>query len=213
MASIALQSNLVLIQLASAEILDLDLREVSVIIERKVHGKYTDVSELKAVTSYLSCHLAKAPSNRGLLECLGYRESPNLELIFEVPNGIGRPQTLRSLIAADTRKGPGGGRPLDSRFLLACRLLEAVFSVHTAQLVHKNIRPETILVYQSISSEQTALPSDATGLELPFLTDWSMLRKADGVSSRRGENDWMKDMYRHPQRQGLQPEERYNMGP
>src|SRR5579862_4805867 len=116
------------IQLASAEISDPSLREVSVIIERKIYGKYANVSELKAIALYLACRLAKSPSNRGLLKCLGYRESPDLELIFEVPNGIGRPQTLRSLIAADAGKGLGGGRPLDSRFRLARQISEAVFS-------------------------------------------------------------------------------------
>lgn len=44
------------------------------------------------------------------------------------------------------------------------------------------------------------------------MTDWTMLRKINAPSSMVGENDWQKDIYRHPRRQGLQPETRYNMG-
>lgn len=39
-----------------------------------------------------------------------------------------------------------------------------------------------------------------------------MLRKASDLTSLRGEISWLKDIYRHPYRQGLQPQERYNIG-
>lgn len=39
-----------------------------------------------------------------------------------------------------------------------------------------------------------------------------MIRKTDELSSRVDEDDWMKNIYRHPQRQSLQLEKRYHMG-
>ena len=82
--------------------------------------------------------------------------------------------------------------------------------MHVSSRVHKNIRPESILII-SDKPNQSA-PGDSLEVGTPYLTDWTMLRKIDSPSSMVGENDWLKDLYRHPRRQGLQPEERYNMG-
>ena len=210
------------IWLGCAEIADGTIRKTSVVIERKGGIHPITIPELKGAASDLARHLVKDSPNRGILRCLGYRETPRLELIFEVPQGLADPQTLRSLIAADADKGYGGGRPLNHRLVLAHQISEAVLSVRTAHLVHKNIRPENLLIFRREPENLTALstsggspiPSaaDSDALGLPFLTDWSMLRKETALSSRRGEADWLRDIYRHPQRQGLQPEERYNMG-
>lgn len=101
-----------------------------------------------------------------------------------------------------------GQRPLDMRFRLAHQISEAVLSVHTLMRVHKNIRPDTILMMRLSSLDGP----DDMNLGIPYLTYWSMLRKINAPSSMVGEDDWQKDIYRHPRRQGLQPETRYNMG-
>jgi serine/threonine protein kinase len=196
-----------------------NIREVSFVMERMEASQYQNFSDAKEIASYLARRLAANPSNRGILRCLGYRETnDHLELVFEVPNELEpQPQTLRSLLAddMDNDAGYGGGRPLDHRFRLAQQISEAILSVHTAQLVHKNIRPETILVFRAKlltgSTTTTSAKDDLTGLGLPFLTDWKTVRKASDLSARKGGSDWTADIYRHPRRQGLQPEERYSM--
>lgn len=70
--------------------------------------------------------------------------------------------------------------------------------------------PKELRTVQTLATTMT-VPQNMTAGNYP-LTHWSMLRKDTDLSSRRGSDDWMEDLYRHPQRQGRQPEERYNMG-
>jgi len=198
-------------------------REISFVMERLEPSEYTNVSDAKDIVSHLARQLANKPSDRGILPCLGYRELENngLELVFELSEFYNHPQTLSDIIAGDIGKGYAGGRLLDHRLRLGREISEAVLSVHTAKLVHKNIRPETILIFQSrsVATNSTSSASvheispslDPVGLGIPFLTNWKMVRKVDDLSSRRGMGDWMADIYRHPTRHGLQPESRYNM--
>jgi hypothetical protein len=145
----------------------------------------------------------------GILPCLGYRMQPTPELIFEMPEGSHNPQTLQTLIAADQ----GVVRhPLDFRFRLARRLSEAVLRVHAANLVHKNIRTETVLVLQPSSPPLDEESRISIGFGDVYLTNWRLLRDAAGPTVRSGSNGWTEDLYRHPKRQGLHVQERYNMG-
>lgn len=194
------------------------VREISFVMERMDPSEYTNVSDAKDIASHLARQLAEKPSDRGILPCLGYRENPKngLELVFEIPESYApQPQTLSDLLAGDVGKGYGGGRPLDHRLRLGREISEAVLAVHTAKLVHKNVRPDTILIFHSRSSSKstnaTTPALDNIGLGVPFLTHWRMVRKAGDLSSRKGAGDWMADVYRHPTRQGLQPEARYTM--
>lgn len=189
------------------------IREISFVMERMDAREYAGISDAKESASQLARRLAAKTSDQGILICLGYRvrESARAELVFEVPSNLGKPQTLRDILVGDIGKGYGGGRPLDHRFRLARQISQAVLSVHTAQLVHKSIRPEAILIFQPKVAKSTQPAVDQAGLGVPFLTGWKMVRRDNDLSSRRGESDWMADIYRHPRRQGLHPEERYNM--
>ncbi|KAI9758161.1 MAG: hypothetical protein M4579_003135 [Chaenotheca gracillima] len=194
------------VYLGKAEVLYSTRREIPVLLERRDYDKYADTKEMKEVASYLAGRLAKKPLRRGILKCLGYRAIPRLELIFEVPNGLGHPRNLKSVIAA------GPYRSLNDRMHLARQISEAVLLVHRSELVHKNIRPDTVLVFPKDSDFESESISTSADLDLLVLTDWSMLREASGVSSRRSEQDLLKNLYRHPHRQSLQIERRYNMG-
>ena len=197
------------ILLAQGQLNDGTVREVSLIVEQK-RKISTGLVEVKEIASCLSREPTSTSAPRGILKCLGYREEPNLELIFEVPACSGRPQTLARIISEDSGHGYGGGRPLEHRFYLSNQISEAVLSVHTCSRVHKNIRPDAILMVQSPHNGGSGFINPDFGV--PYLTDWTMLRKMDTPSSMVGEHDWQKDMYRHPKRHGLQPEQRYNMG-
>ncbi|KAF4629598.1 hypothetical protein G7Y89_g8547 [Cudoniella acicularis] len=160
-------------------------REVTVIIERE--NTYDQVPEdiLKEIASFLHYRL---PDKITL---------PSAEI------------TLQTLIAADQGRVQ---HPLDFRFRLARRLSEAILRVHAANLVHKNIRTETILV---LLPSKPALDEDGqniTGFGDVYLTNWRLLRDVDGPTIQSGGDQWTEDLYRHPKRQGLQVQERYNMG-
>ncbi|MCJ1402784.1 hypothetical protein MMC11_006005 [Xylographa trunciseda] len=113
-------------------------------------------------------------------------------------------------IASYVHNGYAGGRPLESRYRLGLQISEAVLSVHSSNRVHKNIRPDTILMLKA--HDQNDPDSHDLDFGTPYLTDWTMPRKMDTPSSMTGENDWQRDLYRHPRRHGLQPEKWYNMG-
>ena len=73
--------------------------------------------------------------------------------------------------------------------------------VHVFGFVHKNIRPETVLTLQDVHG--TALST--------FLLGFENLRTEQGRTYLRGDDDWEKNLYRHPSRQGCMPEEEYCM--
>ncbi len=180
------------------------VREVTVLIEKKDPSK-TDVSGVREIVSCLTNQANSSLSSRGILNCLGYRNEPEAELVFEIPTDLTEMQTLENLVTADQELAGARARPLDYRFRLARGIAEAVLSVHALKRVHKNIRTSNILLLK---------PKDSDIMQMgnPFLIDWAMLRSTDMPSSMAGEQNWLKDIYRHPRRQGLQPEQRYNMG-
>lgn len=71
--------------------------------------------------------------------------------------------------------------------------------VHTLDFVHKSIRPEHLIGF------------GGSKLGSFFLIGFDQVRSADGRTYLRGDSDWQKNIYRHPGRQGLNPEEVYRM--
>jgi hypothetical protein len=197
--------------MADAEYMETGVCEVKVLVERKEREEGADPEEVQAVATILAARLNPRNSSRGVLQCLGYRQADHLELIFRMPEEMKSAQTLESVIAAPATTAYGL-YPLEERFKLCRELCEAILSVHSSGLVHKNIRPNTVLLIRQATSSSGQGTTTQSSLGWPFLTDWFMLRKATELSSRRGANDWKQDIYRHPRRQGRQPEERYNMG-
>jgi hypothetical protein len=177
---------------------------VRVIIERSEAPS----SEIPIIAS----HLVKSKGARGVLKCLGYHEEQDPCLVFQVPGDLGNPSTLRSTMLKTPRsmQAPGGGHALEDRMRLAYLISESVLFVHNAEFVHKNIRPDTFLLLRPHST--TLQPLQSLVGTRPHLRHWTMLRKASDLTSLRGEMSWLKDIYRHPHRQGLQPQERYNIG-
>lgn len=190
--------------IAECEYSNNGIQDVKVLIEQKVMPDDVNHDELEAVASILASRLCTNTARQGILRCLGYRRKQNFELVFELPKGLQDVQTLGVAIA-DSQASVYGGYPLQDRVTLCRELCEAVLCVHTSGLVHKNIRPDTVLLVRKASDL-------IHGLGSAYLTDWFMLRKVTELSSRRGSSSWTEDLYRHPRRQGRQPEERYNMG-
>ncbi|KAK5115762.1 hypothetical protein LTR62_000851 [Meristemomyces frigidus] len=144
------------------------------------------------------------PLNFGILKCRGVvKQSTNngarlasFDVVFEFATP-GQPCSLRSRLLSSTVYS------LTDRIQLAKQLATAVSYVHTLNFVHKNIRLENLIGFEN--EADTAL--------LPFyLIGFEQLRTVDGHTYMRGDNDWWRNLCRHPDRQGPVPEERYNIG-
>ena len=71
--------------------------------------------------------------------------------------------------------------------------------LHTFNFVHKNIRPESVLCFRSAARTNT------------FLVGFDAFRAADGSTNLFGDVAWDRNLYRHPQRQGLYVAEKHRM--
>lgn len=127
-----------------------------------------------------------------------------IEMVFRVPKDLVNPRSLRSLLIS------GGSPSTNERVELAKRLARTVSFVHSAQFVHKNVRPETIIILDSVDKPDDQIFTPSIGL--PFLIGFQRVRSiAGGHTTMMGDGEWEKDLYRHPERQGERPEESYTM--
>lgn len=143
------------------------------------------------------CNLARVlgkvdPIIFGLLKCRGIiRDSevvkdklgtskrlPMFTFVFDISPNLSNPRNLRSILRE--------AKPysLNERLELAKKLTHSVFYVHTARFVHKNIRPETIAVFEDNKSEIGA----------PFLLGFEKIRHEDGQTYNAGDVLWEKNL-------------------
>lgn len=133
------------------------------------------------------------------------------ELEFPVPEGYTKstPRTLRSLLL-DPRNEKGPRHPLEHRLRLALNMARAVLYVHSGGFVHKNIRPETIVILAS-DDEIEARGDFPLTVGEGFLVGFDLLRGDCDVSLMQGDYDLYKSLYRHPTRWGIFPDQRFSM--
>lgn len=103
---------------------------------------------------------------------------PMFSFAFKIAPNLQNPRSLRQIL---TEAAP---YPLDERFNLSQQLLHAILYIHTARFVHKNIRPETIVVFQNASSE----------IGEPFLVGFERFRLADGQTYMAGDGNWEQNL-------------------
>lgn len=118
------------------------------------------------------------------------------EFVFDVPKHLMGPQSLREILLS-----PNPQAPLNELLAQAKSLARSVFFIHTKRFVHKNIRPENILVFQGAKYE--------TGKS--YLVGFEKFRADRDHSMKFGDGLWQCDLYRHPERQGSQPERYFVM--
>ncbi|OJJ31966.1 hypothetical protein ASPWEDRAFT_43971 [Aspergillus wentii DTO 134E9] len=160
------------------------------------------IQDVRDLARKLSC---SDPATFGLLNCYGViketdpsnrRKVNSFCFVFRTPARAPQGTSLRSrLICGNTEHS------LSERFRIAKEVARSVCYMHTHGFVHKNIRPETILLLQS----------ESTGFGSSFLLGFGNFRSADGRTLQAGDSDWEKNLYRHPRRVGLVPEDEYIM--
>ncbi|RFU74248.1 hypothetical protein TARUN_8010 [Trichoderma arundinaceum] len=167
------------------------------------------------------------PFTFGLLQCKGIlnEEDSNssdtkigtaipptgLSFVFRMPSTHPHTQSLRHRLLGGLNSEHDS---LSARFDLARQLVKAVSYVHLYDFVHKNIRPETILILSKGNHKPANVGADdaiGTYSETAVLVGFDVLRDAEGKTHRLGDDDREKNLYRHPHRQGKSPEIDYNM--
>ncbi|KAI1302522.1 hypothetical protein F5Y03DRAFT_210772 [Xylaria venustula] len=143
------------------------------------------------------------PGTFGLLRCKGilkHHDSANklsaIEVVYYAPSNCQLPETLRHHLL---KQNPVS---LSTIMQIAKQFVRSVHYVHTCGFVHKNIRPENILVFPS---------SDGSSLLHGFLIGFTEFRNANFQTNLYGDAAWQRNLYRHPQRQGTSVFERYVM--
>ncbi|KAF3021956.1 hypothetical protein E8E14_009718 [Neopestalotiopsis sp. 37M] len=147
------------------------------------------------------------PSRFGLLQCKGVMrvmrppmprsptrwaasssapELQSFDMVFRSPDGSSACRSLREALLNPVNVS------LSYRIHIAQQLAKSVNYVHAFNFVHKNIRPESFLVWDGMGSK---LPST-------FLVGFDKVRSADGGTNLLGDDEWAANMYRHPSRQG-----------
>jgi len=141
------------------------------------------------------------PVTFGLLNCKGVVKQvdgavPSFTFVFRMPNGLSEPASLRSmLLLGDSYHS------LSDRFVIASQLAKSVCYIHAFGFVHKNVRPENILMLKGFG-----MPTGHA-----YLVGFEHFRAAEGNTSRLGDSAWERNLYRHPRRQGEKPEQDYVM--
>jgi len=143
------------------------------------------------------CNLARVlnkvdPATFGLLKCQGVIKGsevikdilgstkilPTFTFVFEISSKLSNPRSLRSILQQVEPYA------LNERFELARKLTHSILYVHTARFVHKNIRPETIVVFKDSKSEIGA----------PFLLGFEKIRHEDGQTYGTGDGFWEQNL-------------------
>jgi hypothetical protein len=201
--------------LRSAQILDVPFSSLQ-IAQRMGSSKWLILDTISCSLHGNTQHLTKNvrdlarkmsysdPTQFGLLNCRGVvkqvdplSSSPTMfTFVFKMPEGMSEPQSLRaSLLYGAT------DHSLSDRFGIAKDIAKSTSFIHTLGFVHKNIRPETILI----------MKNGVSALGSPFLVGFENFRNAEGMTSRSSDASWERDLYRHPRRQGSVPEADYIM--
>ncbi|QGA21513.1 hypothetical protein EYB26_009224 [Talaromyces marneffei] len=183
----------------------------NILVECRTHGINANIAQLKLSASKVAQILAAAGSQAlmtHVLQSVGYAYSPSpkreVQLFLKYPAGLDMPKTLRWALTMTPLPS------INTRLELCRQLATAIFYTHTSGLVHKSIRPESILIFQEQQSPEHAnLKKDSTGVL--FLTGFQLAREAtpNTVSSTQGNQNWEYDIYTHPSRHT--PGTRYTM--
>jgi serine/threonine protein kinase len=182
-------------------------------------------SEVLKLLKLLNC--VDTPLCR-ILKGIGYFHQPTrscFAFLYQLPKAIyvdpnsSSPMTLLNMIKA-TRKSPRDPtktellpplHPLESRFEFARKIACAVMYTHVMGYVHKSIRTSNIIVLDKDSNQLSSAARFPKRLGEPFLCGFETARHDKAVSDQHGDAHWQFNIYRHPRRQGIHPQDRYTM--
>lgn len=168
------------------------------------HGPL-NIGQIKSDVESLAGRLQQIdPDTFGLLNCKGLakRRDPvtnafdGIEILYGTPQNSSMPVSLRGLLLDKCLVAN-----LSSIVRIAKQLVRSVSFLHTSSFVHKNIRPENILIF----------PSEVSWLGMSFLVGFNQFRTSNQQTNLFGDPAWHRNFYRHPERQGTNVVNRYVM--
>ncbi|KAI3342345.1 hypothetical protein F4824DRAFT_198230 [Ustulina deusta] len=170
--------------------------------QAKVHTVKRDLRDLARKLSHDN------PIDFSLLSCKGVIEQVDARIpgmparvtftmVFRAPPQLSDPRSLRDQLLSGIDK-----IALSDKFDMARQIATSISYIHTFGFVHKDIRPETIITF--------AEPRASSSLAA-FLIGFGSFRKDEGRTYRIGDENWGKNLYRHPSRQGSEPSDEYIM--
>ncbi|KAL8869942.1 MAG: hypothetical protein Q9174_003898 [Haloplaca sp. 1 TL-2023] len=154
---------------------------------------------VRDLANILSC---SDPETLGLLHSVGLLKKldaagnlSQFQYIFAIPHRVStHPMSLRALLLQEPQS-------LDVKLVIAKAITRGILAVHSANFVHKNVRPDTILVFTEPTPQKTAT----------YLVGFERSRPEGANTNLTGDMVWERNLYRHPSRQGIRPEEIYVM--
>jgi hypothetical protein len=156
---------------------------------RNLARKFADMDPL--IVHLLACEgVVEATDDNG--------QGEGFQFVFKLLQGSNKPYTLRAALMSSSSK-----YSLSERIEVTISLARSLIFLHESRFVHKSIRPETIILIADNSKKE--------GLGKPFLIGFDEVRSEDSYTSLHGDNVAERNLYRHPHRQGLVAQERYNV--
>ncbi|KAN0122845.1 hypothetical protein V8E51_001171 [Hyaloscypha variabilis] len=162
-----------------------------------------DISQVREDVEDLARKLMQVdPDAFGLLRCHGVLRNldtsgqlSSIDILYQTPKDSTQPTSLRELLLDQ--------KPVSVSAImrLVKQLVRSVSYIHACNFVHKNIRPENIIVF----------PGPNSSLGSTFLLGFSHFRNTNFQTNLIGDPAWHRNLYRHPQRQGTLVQDRYVM--
>ena len=131
------------------------------------------------------------------------------ELLYNVPSSYTKkPRSLRDLLMSSAAREKDGSFliPLNYRVRLANRIAIAVLYLHSGHFVHKRIKPENILIFET--DDENTFPSI---IGYPFLVGFDRSRAEAGDTTEEGDVVIANCIYQHPERWGIKAHHRFRM--
>ncbi|KAL2042838.1 hypothetical protein N7G274_004598 [Stereocaulon virgatum] len=148
----------------------------------------------------------KHPNFRSL-QCRGLardNDGGKVAFVYNVPPQAGSPipRSLRNLF--------GMSPSVTERIQLALRITQSVKYFHIAGWLHKNLRSENIMFWDTTNSALNSPPIPSSALSEPILAGFAFSRQ-DSLSeiSEQPSSDPQRDIYRHPEAMG-EPSESFS---
>ncbi|KAF2686418.1 serine/threonine protein kinase [Lentithecium fluviatile CBS 122367] len=191
--------------------------------EYRIHSDNAPGRELQAhrkIVREIASILRQAdPICMGLLHCYGFTYqalSNRFELHYTLPPDYHNPRSLLDLLTSPETRRDGPNHPLNHRIDLAKQIATALFVLHSADMVHKQIRPDNILIFEkkpnsSLSTSEQKRKSYPYTVGEPFLVGFDAVRKVDVKSQMAFVDEWQKNIYLSPERHRLQDGDEYRV--
>jgi len=199
-------------QQPDADCVLVEYREYSDGIDRR------SINALRTTVRDVACKLWEADADTmGILPCSGFAVDTlqnRFELHFRIPAGKENPRSLRDLLLDPVNRSWGIAHSLDQRINLAKKIASAVFYVHSAAFVHKNVRADNIIILEPVTDVEASKKKYhqfPRAVGEPYLVGYDGVRKDDAETKRLSVGEEGKRVYLHPDRHRLAVGDEYRM--